>query len=151
MESKVRFGSDGMIHMILWCHVSSNSYSPAKGVGIVNGMEILQAFPVEEGIEGGLEKFRQWLEGFDEPSNDTASPSKYLPRQIKFHNKHKSARSRWIAPADFPSQAIINAYLKPAVDKSKAKFSWGKPDLEGLETFCAETLRSAPTPRPMSR
>ena len=45
-----------------------------------------------------------------------------------------------MAPANFPSQAIINAYLKPAVDKSEAKFSWAPPNLDGLQQFCAETL-----------
>jgi DNA excision repair protein ERCC-5 len=41
-----------------------------NGIGIVNAMEILQAFPIEEGSgeEGvltSLRKFKEWLNGYD--------------------------------------------------------------------------------------
>lgn len=114
-----------------------------KGVGIVNGMEILQAFPVND-IGEGLQEFRDWLDGFGDdpklPDDDGEDKSTFATRRMQFHMKHKSARTRWIAPADFPSQAIINAYMKPVVDKSDAKFSWSKPNMQGLQQFCAESL-----------
>jgi len=113
-----------------------------KGVGIVNGMELLQAFPIEDsadGIKEGLQSFREWLDGFGEPKHN-GSDKTYLSKQQLFHKKHKSARTRWLAPSDFPSQAIMSAYLRPAVDKSNAKFSWSKPNLPGLQQHCAETL-----------
>ena len=34
-----------------------------KGVGIVNGMEILDAFDVADGLQAGLVRFRDWLDG----------------------------------------------------------------------------------------
>ena len=108
-----------------------------KGVGIVNGMEILQAFAVDdsaEGIKNGLQRLREWLDGFGEPLSSSSQ------KEVVFHNKHKSARTRWIAPADFPSHGIIKAYLQPVVDKSEATFSWGKPDLTSLQQYCAEVL-----------
>ena len=121
-----------------------------KGVGIVNGMEVLQAFPIEDssdGIAQGLNALRDWLDGFDVPSStdsngkDTSSSSnKVNCSNIAFCKKHSSARTRWIAPADFPSRAIINAYLKPVVDNSTVQFSWGKPDQPGLQRFLAESL-----------
>lgn len=108
-----------------------------KGVGIVNGMEILQAFPIGEDIHASLQKFREWLDGMgDPPSNADGT----LSNEMIFHKKHKSARHRWVAPSDFPSQAIISAYQKPTVDKSEARFSWAKPNMEGLRHFCSETL-----------
>jgi 5'-3' exonuclease len=114
-----------------------------KGVGIVNGMEILQAFPVDD-VQEGLQEFREWLDGFGDdpklPDNDGDGESTFATRKMQFHKKHKSARTRWIAPADFPSQAIINAYTKPVVDKSNAKFSWAKPDIKGLQQFCSDSL-----------
>ncbi len=113
-----------------------------RGVGIVNGMEALRAFPVDdsaEGIAGGLTRFREWLDGFDDPGNDRES-KRYLSNEALFRKKHRTARTRCAAPADFPSPAIINAYLKPVVDKSEAKFSWAKPDLPGLQHFCAEAM-----------
>ena len=113
-----------------------------KGVGIVNGMEILQAFPVND-IEKGLSEFRHWLDGFGDdpvlPENDEIETT-YLSKRKQFHKKHKSARTRWVAPPDFPSQSIINAYKKPVVDKSDGKFTWAKPNIEGLRQFCAESI-----------
>ena len=121
-----------------------------KGVGIVNGMEVLQAFPIEDSADGiaqGLNSLRDWLDGFDVPSStdsngkDTSSSSNEIKcSNIAFCKKHSSARTRWIAPADFPSRAIINAYLKPVVDNSRVQFSWGKPDQPGLQRFLAESL-----------
>ena len=109
-----------------------------KGVGIVNGMEILQAFTIgdsADGIKKGLSAFREWLDGIDDASSSSSQKEVAV-----FHKKHKSARTRWVAPSDFPSEGIINAYLKPAVDKSDTRFSWAKPDLTGLQYYCAETL-----------
>ena len=113
-----------------------------KGVGIVNGMELLQAFPVsdsDDGVRDGLQQFREWLDGFGDPPLDESD--ELVSLKVKtFHKKHHSARTRWVAPADFPSAGIIRAYLNPVVDKSKVKFSWGIPNLDGLHHFCAESL-----------
>jgi hypothetical protein len=113
-----------------------------KGVGIVNGMEVLQAFTIndsEDGIRDGLQRFREWLDGFGDSSLDDTE--NFSSRKVAlFHKKHKSARTRWVAPADFPSRGIVNAYLNPVVDKSGAKFSWALPNLQGLQNFCADTL-----------
>lgn len=113
-----------------------------RGVGIVNGMEALRAFPVgdsKEGVIAGLTKFREWLDGFGDPKS-SGDDKCYLSKEALFHKKHRSARTRWAAPADFPSPAIVHAYLRPAVDKSEAKFSWGRPDPEGLRRYCAEAM-----------
>ncbi|KAL7460853.1 hypothetical protein ACHAXS_001290, partial [Conticribra weissflogii] len=139
-EKDLALGKNEMVALAML--LGSDYTDGVKGVGIVNGMEILQAFPVDTGIREGLEKFRMWLDGFDDPlsCDNEDSNTKYASREMIFHKKHKSARTRWIAPSDFPSQGIVNAYLKPAVDRSTKKFSWGKPDLDRLEQFCAETL-----------
>lgn len=113
-----------------------------KGVGIVNGMEVLQAFTIhdsEDGIRDGLQRFREWLDGFGDSSLDDGE--NFSSHKVAlFHKKHKSARTRWAAPADFPSRGIINAYLNPVVDKSEQKFSWAIPNLHGVQNFCADTL-----------
>ena len=110
--------------------------SGVKGVGIVNGMEILKAFPVTAGVEEGLTAFRKWLDGFD-LENDEKEQN---PNLLEFRRKHKSARSRWVVPKDFPAPNVLQAYSKPVVDNSREKFSWGMPDLEALRTFCFKTM-----------
>ena len=112
-----------------------------KGVGIVNGMEVLQAFDVAQGCEAGLKRFRKWLDGFD--PNDLAKKSKdqesvelRSEKEQVFHRKHHTARTRWIAPKHFPDTKVLNAYLNPVVDNSTERFTWGVPDLDGLIAFC---------------
>ena len=103
---------------------------------------------MDEGVKVGLDKFREWLDGFGDPqdvdkADGNSQTSTYASKEMIFHKNHKSARTRWIAPADFPSQGIINAYLKPAVDKSKTRFSWGKPDLDRLQQVGSQTPKHA--------
>lgn len=68
-----------------------------RGVGIVNGMEILQAFPVTPGgIREGLTEFRKWLDG-NNFSDDFKTQleeknNQHMIKQEIFHKKHKSAR-----------------------------------------------------------
>ena len=103
-----------------------------KGVGIVNGMEIIKAFPVEESVKDGLSDFRKWLED-DEVSFAPGS------LQEQFHLKHLSARLRWTTPNEFPSPNVLHAYMNPVVDcteSTKAALSWDKPDVQALKKFC---------------
>jgi hypothetical protein len=82
-----------------------------KGVGIVNSMEVLEAFDVSVNLEEGLEKFRKWLDGFD-PLDVLArridnSSELHHTKEQTFHSKHRTARTRWIAPANFPADNVM--------------------------------------------
>lgn len=126
----------GHNHMIALAMLLGGDYTDGiKGVGIVNGMEVLQAFDVSVDIKSGLSNFRQWLDGFE-----LADVATKTQAEKEFHNKHRSARNRWIAPKDFPSPSVLTAYKKPVVDKSDARFSWGLPDIEALRTFAAQKM-----------
>jgi DNA excision repair protein ERCC-5 len=48
-----------------------------KGVGIVNGMEVVQAFDVADGVKNGLTRFQKWLDGFH-PASHTNNPDDAL-------------------------------------------------------------------------
>mmetsp|Transcript_12934 Transcript_12934/g.18455 ORF Transcript_12934/g.18455 Transcript_12934/m.18455 type:complete len:209 (-) Transcript_12934:780-1406(-) len=114
-----------------------------RGVGIVNGMEILQAFPVKNDVISGLHSFRKWLDGFDyvnlEEKKINNEPQ-LVSKKENFSLKHKSARCRWIAPKNFPAPDVFKAYTKPVVDSSRNPFSWGTPDLHKLKSFCFEKI-----------
>ena len=105
--------------------------SGVKGVGIVNGMEIMQAYPeLGDDVMNGLDLFKEWLNDFD-----NRNPARNL-----FDLKHHRSKTRWIPPKDFPSINVYNAYAKPVVDVSNEKFSWNSPDMENLYLFCREKL-----------
>jgi DNA excision repair protein ERCC-5 len=103
-----------------------------KGVGIVNAMEILDTFDVSHGVKDGLGSFRSWLDGFDPPEiphQDEDGPHTKMNAQTikekEFHSQHRTARTRWIAPKNFPADNVIKAYIDPVVDKSTEPFTWG--------------------------
>lgn len=54
----------------------------------------------------------------------------------KYKEQHKNYKKHWELPEEFPSQKVIDAYMKPCVDESKEKFQWGKPHIELLKKFC---------------
>ena len=121
-------------HFIALAMLLGGDYtSGVKGVGIVNGMEIIQAYhnEIEEDVLKGLTTFKQWLDGF---GVDNESKTKL------FELKHSSARTRWIPPSDFPSKTVFNAYSLPVVDKGREQFTWVEPNLDGLRTFCEVKL-----------
>ena len=105
-----------------------------RGVGIVNGMEIIEAFNVSEGLTEGLSNFRKWLDGFVPPEENKGT------KEQLFHQKHRTAKNRWAAPKHFPDPRVLTAYLNPVVDSSRKPFSWGVPDFDGLLNFCRRNV-----------
>jgi len=132
----------GRNHMVALAMLLGGDYTEGvKGVGIVNGMEILQVFDVSKDVKEGLVDFRKWLEGFD-PSDALGSnpDADALSVEQRFHAKHRSARSRWIPPKHFPAPDVLNAYTNPVTDKSTNRFSWGVPDLNRLIDFGSRNM-----------
>jgi len=41
---------------------------------------------------------------------------------------------------DFPSAAVVDAYLHPQIDESQECFDWGLPDLDGLRRYPSDPL-----------
>lgn len=101
-------------------------------------MEILDAFDMSD-VKAGLVKFKHWLEGFDLPEQVktlTGIRSNYT----EFHEKHKSARMRWITPAGFPAEYVIQAYMNPVVENAQERFTWGQLDMENLVLFAGRYM-----------
>ena len=139
-QKEMGLSHDAMVALAML--LGSDYTTGVKGVGIVNAMEVLEEFEVAGDVKEGLSNFASWLDGFDpsDTSLKTTETSTKKGGEQSFHEKHKSARSRWIAPSNFPADNVIAAYRNPVVDKSTQPFSWGKPDVEGLVHFCAKNI-----------
>jgi 5'-3' exonuclease len=136
-ETEMKISHEGMVALAML--IGGDYTEGVKGVGVVNGMEILEAFNVSEnGVEAGLKNFRKWLDGFDPMDSVAVVAQGKLPqtREEIFHKNHHTARTRWIAPKHFPDERVLTAYMKPIVDSSNERFSWGIPDLQKLIIFC---------------
>ena len=49
---------------LFWYTPHRDNYR-VRGIGIVNALEIVRAFPMQEDPINGLEKFAKWLNSFD--------------------------------------------------------------------------------------
>jgi DNA excision repair protein ERCC-5 len=116
-----------------------SDYTPGvRGVGIVNAMEILQAFPGDD----GLQKFKDWsrsvsLADKKPDDNELESEAEEAVRR-RFCWKHRNMKRNWELFESFPSQVVVDAYMKPQVDKSDSPFTWHTVDVPGLAKFCYE-------------
>ena len=136
-----------------------------KGVGIVNAMEVLQAFhfphahsenQVDASISS-LKNFGRWL---DDVGN-TQLPDAHVKR---FAKRHRAARSRWEAPPAFPNREAAKAYVEPRVadeeelarqlgkdieawdpQSTQRLFNWREPDEKRLRKRYALELNWAPS------
>jgi len=100
-----------------------------KGVGIVNSMEIVEAFSNFE----ALERFKSWAENPDywlNPKILDIYQNKCGSKEIDYRNKHKNYKKHWELPQQFPDPRVYKAFVKPVVDESLEKFSWVKPNLD---------------------
>ncbi|XP_002967370.2 DNA repair protein UVH3 isoform X1 [Selaginella moellendorffii] len=151
-ESDLGLNRDKLIRMAML--LGSDYTEGISGIGIVNAIEVVNAFPEED----GLQKLRDWIESPDlmlldkaqgvsrkstKKSQDNLDGSDDAGVQLDkrkeiFMHKHRAVSKNWTIPSSFPSKAVVEAYECPQVDKSKETFSWGRPDLDLLRKFCFE-------------
>ncbi|ESS36306.1 XPG N-terminal domain-containing protein [Toxoplasma gondii VEG] len=109
-----------LLAMLLGCDYTLG----VKGIGIVNAVEVLRAYPSLE----SLRAFRAWAEApwtLGITASDSAEVRKYK-------EEHKNYRLQWIFPHDFPSPEVFDAFESPLVDRSREPFSWAVPDVDSI-------------------
>lgn len=116
--------------------LGSDYTSGVRGVGVVNSMEILEAFPGEQ----GLEEFREWMKKvsiFDEePDQETLKGKSQKAVRRRFCWKHRNMKRNWEVREGFPNIQVAEAYRRPDVNTSTEKFKWGNVNFSGLAQFC---------------
>ena len=130
IEKELSISRDQLIGL---AHLLGSDYTEGlPGIGPVTALEILSEFPSPD---TGLEEFREWwtatqLNGL-KPNQETTT----------FRKKFKRAQAtKLFLPAQFPSHAVTEAYLKPDVDSNPEQFQWGVPDLDQLREFLMQTI-----------
>lgn len=124
-----------LIHLALL--LGSDYTEGITGVGIVNAIEIVHAFP---GLDG-LYDFREWVET---PDLEGMLPGVHrelgTDAQRAFQRKHGGMRRNWEIHPSFPSESVVQAYTHPHVDQGRDRFRWGPPDEALLVRFCVQQL-----------
>ncbi|XP_058736764.1 DNA repair protein UVH3 isoform X2 [Vicia villosa] len=148
IEKELGLTREKLIRMALL--LGSDYTEGVSGIGIVNAIEVVTAFPEEDGFQ----KFRQWVESPDptilgrldaksvskkgSKPEEKESPDHIQETKQIFMDKHRNVSKNWHIPSSFPSETVISAYLSPEVDKSTEPFAWGKPDQLVLRKMCWE-------------
>lgn len=115
--------------MLLGCDYTTG----VKGIGIVNGVEIVEAWCVgsEEPLKR-LKEFRTWAEDtFNQKPIDPED--KTIP--VEYCEKHKGLRAQWEFPDDFPSNEVWTAFERPVVSRSEEPFVFGLIDKEKIASI----------------
>jgi len=127
IERELGLTRDKLIHLALM--LGSDYTEGVSGIGIVNAIETVNAFPDME----SLERFRMWV--FQQTEDLELNPL-----QQDYSRKHMGLRKNWRVGASFPNPLVCEAYLKPTVDNSEERLSWARPDLNGLRRFLTGKL-----------
>uniref|UniRef100_A0A0K8WIZ2 DNA repair protein complementing XP-G cells n=1 Tax=Bactrocera latifrons TaxID=174628 RepID=A0A0K8WIZ2_BACLA len=130
----------------LACLVGSDYTTGIHGIGTVTALEILATFslatkPTKENGEqcittssvlSTLYRFRDWFKIHKDLAQPTGSSTR-----LNLRKKLKNIELN----DGFPNPAIIEEYLFPTIDDSKATFSWGYPDVESIHAFTKKSIR----------
>ncbi|CBZ53997.1 putative RAD2 endonuclease [Neospora caninum Liverpool] len=109
-----------LLAMLLGCDYTLG----VKGIGIVNAVEVLRAYPSLD----ALRAFRAWAEAPWTLGIEAADSAEVR----KYKEAHKNYRLQWLFPHDFPSPEVFDAFESPLVDRSREPFSWAVPDVEAI-------------------
>ena len=121
-----------------------------KGIGPVNGIEIVQTFCSQsDTIDDGLKQFKKWIYSPEVDKKPNKKPNlkqqgyeEYVQsKMVWFKYKHRNVKKHWFVPHGFPDAKVIDGYLTPDVDESDAKFEWGTPDIKKLKRVCREKFK----------
>ncbi|KAL3160296.1 hypothetical protein ABBQ38_009688 [Trebouxia sp. C0009 RCD-2024] len=135
VESELGMTRDKLIQLALL--LGSDYTEGVAGIGIVNAVEIVNAFPTEE----LLVNFRKWALTPDAQLITAlgGAADVDLDQHIRaFKHTHAGLRKNWDVPETFPNTAVIKAYRDAKVDQNKDKFTYGRPDLQLLRRFCQD-------------
>jgi DNA excision repair protein ERCC-5 len=129
LEKELSLSRDQLISI---AHLLGSDYTEGlPGVGPVTALEILSEFP----SQSGLEEFRDWWASTQLSKQPLTSETSTFRKKFR-----RSQSTKLFLPPGFPSPAVSEAYLKPAVDSTPEPFQWGVPDLDRLRDFLMATI-----------
>ena len=146
IKSKLGLTQNKLISLAML--LGSDYTDGVKGIGPVNGIEIIQTFCSEKESDfNGLKEFKNWIYSTERDKFPKKKPDLKIQRYDEymilkkgwFKYKHRNLKKNWFVDLHtFPEANVIETYLKPEVDSSDVSFKWGKPDINKLKIICSE-------------
>ena len=130
IESEIGLSREQLIMLAIF--LGCDYASGIRGVGIVNAMEIVEAYSTFD----ALERFKVWAEKPDYwlDKQIYAECREKHPKEFEFMEKHKNYKKVWVLPNNFPDRHVINAFLDPLVSVDN-RIDFGEPDLQKIAQF----------------
>ncbi|SOV73677.1 DNA repair protein RAD2, putative [Plasmodium sp. gorilla clade G3] len=129
IEEKLGLYQEELINISLLC--GCDYTIGVHGIGIVNALEIIKAFPNFEDLK--ILK--------DIVSNPFRKINKdmYNEEIQQFLNTHKNYKLNWIFPKNFPDREVYKCFKYPKVCTDIKKFEWHIPDIKSITKFLNKT------------
>ena len=111
-----------------------------RGVGIVNAIEIVDAYSSMD----ALERFKLWAEKPDYwLDNDIYQQCKdEHPKEYQYMQKHKNYKKEWELPDSFPNGKVIDAFFNPEVKTNLRGYTeTDRLDASKIMQFAKDTFR----------
>jgi DNA excision repair protein ERCC-5 len=134
LSIKPKFGIERSELISIGMLVGSDYKDGIRGIGIVNAMEIVNAFP---GGNEGLAEFKDWCWSGSAPikrpvlpktesddSVEEVNSKMQAYRKDLFKWKHRTVRQSWHVPITSLSLEVRKGYARPLVDSNNEKISW---------------------------
>ncbi|ANQ06432.1 DNA repair endonuclease [Plasmodium coatneyi] len=128
IEDKLGLYQDELINLSLLC--GCDYTIGVHGVGIVNALEIIKAFPTFE----DLKKLKEIVSN---PFRDLSKDDKYFHNEEvqRFLKTHKNYKLNWIFPRNFPDREVYKCFKYPKVCTDIEKFQWHHPNISHISRF----------------
>jgi len=142
-----------ILAMLLGCDYTVGVH----GIGIVNGLEVVRAFApgvrnqphadrerpdryAERQWIEELKKFQTWAQNGWDGEMDGVEPGD-TKAMASFKRTHKNFRTQWSFPSDFPNLEVVEAFLRPDVDRNADPFAWAAVDEKRVTALLLEASR----------
>ncbi|KYO03494.1 putative DNA repair endonuclease [Plasmodium gaboni] len=129
IEEKLGLYQEELINISLLC--GCDYTIGVHGIGIVNALEIIKAFPNFEDLK--------ILKDIVSNPFKKINKDKYNEEIQQFLNTHKNYKLNWIFPNNFPDREVYKCFKYPKVCTDIKKFEWHIPDINSIIKFLNKT------------
>ncbi|CAD2096834.1 DNA excision repair protein ERCC-5 [Plasmodium vinckei petteri] len=133
IERKLGLYQDDLINISMLC--GCDYTVGVHGIGIVNALEVVKAFPTFDDLKILKEIVSNPLRHLYQENNE----NNYSEEIKHFLNTHKNYKLNWIFPNNFPDREVYKCFKYPKVCKDIKKFEWHVPNMNNIIHYLNKT------------